>query len=564
VETLLSYLVMDGVLGNMDDAARGAVVRALNEMAVQEGVSVLFAAEKSSRIFGSHHKDSDCDVVAIFAWPRARYFSMRLVPTALKFKLDQTACHPEIDIQGLEIRHAFSLFADNNPSLLEVFRSPLVYYERQPSTSLSVARVGGAQCIRSDPGSDVVGDIRTTMARLYEHVSLVRSWFNHAKGNYCSYIKPKKLAQLEADCPPTQEAAHSSRHPKDDGAATFSADGLVGHRTGAQAGLIVRKKYLHVLRYLLSIEWVREHTSSLDFLGVVDCVSCSEDNVTANTSSSSSSSDEKPAAAAVNIVSVVVAGEPEPALDNTQLMAQPRPLSPTTPIPPALPLPPSTPTAAPAPTPAAEKSVEKEEGGKDEGEDGGGREGSSNRRDSSSSFTQQAAVLLDSSFPPLRLQELIAEVSFVPCAVRSLVLDDLLVHGNRPSLALRLPRILLLDEFLAQLLRRSEVLCRALGKADKGASAHDQTKKKKNSEKRSEKKKEESKEIGGVAVAAAAIAGGRGRVDGSGGGGADNGEDGGTAKAVGMGKGTLQAQREARIEEWDLLLVRVLEETTAA
>ena len=40
------------------------------------GISIVFAVERSSRLIGSHHAASDCDVLAVYALPRRAYFSM--------------------------------------------------------------------------------------------------------------------------------------------------------------------------------------------------------------------------------------------------------------------------------------------------------------------------------------------------------------------------------------------------------------------------------------------------------------------------------------------------------
>jgi hypothetical protein len=78
------------------DGLRSAVESALVELEAREGVTVVFAAEKSSRVFGSHHAGSDSDVVALFAWPTERYLSLRPVPTALTLQLPVTEAFPEV------------------------------------------------------------------------------------------------------------------------------------------------------------------------------------------------------------------------------------------------------------------------------------------------------------------------------------------------------------------------------------------------------------------------------------------------------------------------------------
>eukprot|EP00322_Chrysochromulina_rotalis_P000213 CAMPEP_0115850462 /NCGR_PEP_ID=MMETSP0287-20121206/11976_1 /TAXON_ID=412157 /ORGANISM="Chrysochromulina rotalis, Strain UIO044" /LENGTH=894 /DNA_ID=CAMNT_0003304459 /DNA_START=27 /DNA_END=2708 /DNA_ORIENTATION=- len=160
------------------EAEWARVGEALAQLEVQEGVEVLFAAERSSRTFGTHRHDSDLDVIAIFALPLEEMLSGRAARKSLKFAWEARHGHGDVPaesqgcgsaggggggdggdgnqrgiggsgdrdsghdvdragdgrtgevaltIQGLELRHASTLLATSNPTLFEALRSPLVY-----------------------------------------------------------------------------------------------------------------------------------------------------------------------------------------------------------------------------------------------------------------------------------------------------------------------------------------------------------------------------------------------------------------------------------------------------
>ena len=69
-----------------DTALLNAIHAALKQLENQQGVRVDFAAEKSSRIFGTSHSQSDCDIIALFMYPSERYYSMRPMETSTRIQ----------------------------------------------------------------------------------------------------------------------------------------------------------------------------------------------------------------------------------------------------------------------------------------------------------------------------------------------------------------------------------------------------------------------------------------------------------------------------------------------
>ena len=158
-------------------------------------MALLFCAEVSSRVIGSSHGRSDHDLVAIFVPPPAAYLSIEAPRKKLSASFATAGC-TAVDVVAYELRHASSMLASNNPTLFEALRSPIVYAATEPFAS-------GARAL----------------AERYDALALAASWLHHAKRNHVDFIA---------------------------GASRRGEEGPV------------RKKYLHVLRPLLSVRWLRE------------------------------------------------------------------------------------------------------------------------------------------------------------------------------------------------------------------------------------------------------------------------------------------------------------------
>ena len=140
----------------------------------------------------------------------------------------------------MEVRHAFELLAASNPSLLDAFSSTIVYREvcsdenevddrkigsRKKPEELPQVRACslGMQMRVCSPRA-----IREAIAVHYDRAALVRSWYNHARYNYGAYINKVKKDGHQVDA------------------------------QGCETLPVPRKKYLHCLRPLLCIEWLRQ------------------------------------------------------------------------------------------------------------------------------------------------------------------------------------------------------------------------------------------------------------------------------------------------------------------
>ena len=191
----------------MGQALWASVLEALRRFEADEDVSIVWATERSSRLIGSHHAGSDCDVCAVFVMRRRKYFQLSAPRSTLRAAYapaDGSGAGGEVTICAYEARHACSLLAESNPTLVEALRSPLVY----------VARAGWI-----DGGAGARHGLWLDEARrlLDAHVNvgaLAVAWARASKQNFITHVRRK-----------------------------------------GDAG-VLRKKYVHVLRQLLAARYL--------------------------------------------------------------------------------------------------------------------------------------------------------------------------------------------------------------------------------------------------------------------------------------------------------------------
>lgn len=183
------------------DAEYASVLSAIAQLEAAEGVRVIFALEQGSKMRGTDHTHSDRDVLVVYAHPRTTYFSSRPPRPTLRL------CYPpcgdaaaEVELLGYEARHFFGMCAGNNPSVFEALLSPIVY------------RAHGPWLERA----------RGLVDRVYDAPTLAASWRHHARKNYREHV-----------C----------------------------RSNGGESG-VLRKKYLHVVRPLLSARWLEANRAN--------------------------------------------------------------------------------------------------------------------------------------------------------------------------------------------------------------------------------------------------------------------------------------------------------------
>ncbi len=103
-----------------------AIPTHLREVEEEFGVKILLAVESGSRAWGFESKNSDWDVRFIYVHKPEWYFMIREQRDVIERMYDD-----DVDLAGWELRKALVLFSRGNPSLLEWFNSPKIYYKNE-------------------------------------------------------------------------------------------------------------------------------------------------------------------------------------------------------------------------------------------------------------------------------------------------------------------------------------------------------------------------------------------------------------------------------------------------
>jgi uncharacterized protein len=105
-------------------AWRTAIRDKLDELAQDEGVTVLLAIESGSRAWGFHSTDSDYDVRFIYSRPVD--WHLRVFPGR---DVIERPISEELDLSGWDLRKTLGLILGSNAVALEWLQSPITYVE---------------------------------------------------------------------------------------------------------------------------------------------------------------------------------------------------------------------------------------------------------------------------------------------------------------------------------------------------------------------------------------------------------------------------------------------------
>lgn len=106
-----------------DKIANIAISAHLRCIEEEHEVKILLAVESGSRAWGFESANSDWDVRFIYVHNPEWYFKVEEQRDVIEHMYDD-----DVDLVGWELRKALRLFRRSNPSLLEWFNSPIVYY----------------------------------------------------------------------------------------------------------------------------------------------------------------------------------------------------------------------------------------------------------------------------------------------------------------------------------------------------------------------------------------------------------------------------------------------------
>jgi len=108
--------------GAVSAQMRGQIRASLQEIAAQEGVSILLAVESGSRAWGFHSPDSDYDVRFIYAEPLDWHLTIAPGRDVIERPISK-----DLDISGWNLRKTLGLTLNSNAVALEWAQSPILY-----------------------------------------------------------------------------------------------------------------------------------------------------------------------------------------------------------------------------------------------------------------------------------------------------------------------------------------------------------------------------------------------------------------------------------------------------
>ncbi|MGG5372737.1 nucleotidyltransferase domain-containing protein [Enterococcus sp. AZ196] len=138
------------------------IKQALQEIAKQENIEILYAVESGSRAWGFPSKDSDYDVRFLYRREKDWYLKLEKTKDHLEFPIDE-----QLDICGWDLDKTLSLLQKSNPALLEWLSSPIVYQE----------------------DTQFVVELRRLSEKNMDGQRLIYHYLHMAEGNYREYFK---------------------------------------------------------------------------------------------------------------------------------------------------------------------------------------------------------------------------------------------------------------------------------------------------------------------------------------------------------------------------------------
>lgn len=98
------------------------IIKHINQLEKEKGISILLAAESGSRAWGCPSIDSDYDVRIIFKRPKSAYLQINEMPDTINY------FHGELlDINGWDIKKTLRLIRKSNATPFEWSQSPIKY-----------------------------------------------------------------------------------------------------------------------------------------------------------------------------------------------------------------------------------------------------------------------------------------------------------------------------------------------------------------------------------------------------------------------------------------------------
>jgi predicted nucleotidyltransferase len=139
----------------------------LHNIEKENSCHILYAAEIGSRSTGLATPTSDYDVRFIYIHRTEWYLRVDDNPKTEILVKDK---ENDVDFMGFELRKAFKLLRNSNPTLLEMLYSSVIYYQVD---------------------ENITNTLRELMQLFYNRKTIVYSYINIVKQNYHDYIYRK-------------------------------------------------------------------------------------------------------------------------------------------------------------------------------------------------------------------------------------------------------------------------------------------------------------------------------------------------------------------------------------
>ena len=140
---------------------KAEIIKHLEEIEKKKGVTILFAVETGSRIWGIESEDSDYDVRFVFRRAVRDYLRVNKQPEVIESFIE------DMDFVGFDVFKFIRLYLSSNPTVIEWLESNIVYYDDGKSKEV----------------------FRRFIEKKFNPVALYHHYRSMSKQNYLKYLK---------------------------------------------------------------------------------------------------------------------------------------------------------------------------------------------------------------------------------------------------------------------------------------------------------------------------------------------------------------------------------------
>jgi len=195
------------------------ITKYLHSIEKKHNIHILYAAEEGARTWMFQSPLSDFDVRFVYIHPLSWYLTV----DAIACKEDIWEKEPpvyendillvaEIDTHGYELRKVLNLICESNPSLIDIFRSPIIYVDspimstvKQHARQLLSKKTLAKQYLDSAIGNMKKFILNKRMVNRKKYLYIVRNFMcclylkRYNGSNYTEYIPPLAFERIIKD-----------------------------------------------------------------------------------------------------------------------------------------------------------------------------------------------------------------------------------------------------------------------------------------------------------------------------------------------------------------------------